>query len=132
MLWAVLDPYERYLYEKRVGRLEHAKASDDYFLTEDAMREGNPQGILDRKEAAFVPPTLIVQPVPDVNIPREIPERFAEAYRAAGGAIDVDWFPAEAHGFARGPSPATDHALVLMKAFIARQLASQAAIVDKV
>ena len=71
MLWAVLDPYERYLYERRDG-LDHANASMDYFLNEETMREGNPQGVLDRKESTPpLPPTLIIQPVPD----RTIPER---------------------------------------------------------
>lgn len=121
MLWAVLDSHARYLYEVSDGLHDHGKFSVDYFLTEETMREGNPQGVLERKEYTELPPTLIVQPVPDVNIPREIPERFAEAYRAAGASIDLEWFPAEAHGFARGPSPATDRALEVMKAFVARQ-----------
>lgn len=122
MLWAVLDPHARYLYEIRQG-LDHAQASVDYFLTEDAMREGNPQTILERHEPACLPPTLIVQPVPDVNIPREIPERFSQAYRAAGGSIELEWFPAEPHGFARTDGPSTERALEVMKTFIARQLA---------
>jgi len=120
MLWAVLDPHARYLYEKK-EELDHAEASVDYFLTEEAMREGNPQGMLDRKESVLLPPTLVVQPVPDRTIPREIPERFSEAFRAAGGSIDPEWFPAEDHAFARGPSPGTDRALAVMKAFVARQ-----------
>lgn len=122
MLWAVLDPHARYLYEKRED-LGHAQASVDYFLTEEAMIEGNPQAILDRQESVLLPPTLIVQPVPDRTIPREIPERFAESFRAAGGSIDLEWFPAEEHAFARAPSPGTDRALSLMKPFVARQFA---------
>lgn len=125
MLWAVLDPHARYLYERRDG-LDHAQASVDYFLTEETMIEGNPQAILDRHEPVPLRPSLIIQPVPDITIPREIPERFSEAYRAAGGSIELHWFPAEAHAFARQPGPATERALGVMKAFIARQLASVA------
>ncbi len=121
MLWAVLDPYARYRYERRERLDEHADSSVDYFLTEETMIEGNPQAILDRKEPVSLPPTLIIQPVPDINIPREIPERFSDAFRAAGGSIDVEWFPAEAHGFAREPSPGTNRAIEVMKSFLARQ-----------
>ena len=127
MLWAVLDPHYRYLYERREGLDQHADSSVAYFLNEETMIEANPQAILDRKEPVPLPPTLIVQPVPDINIPREIPERFAESVRAAGGSIELEWFPAEGHGFAREPSESTDRALVLMKAFIARQFAAVAA-----
>lgn len=123
MLWAVLDPYARYLYEKE-AQLDHAKSSEDYFLTIETMIEGNPQCILDRKEPVLLPPTLIIQPVPDRNIPREIPEQFAHSFLAAGGSIDLQWFPAEAHGFARNPSEATDRAVEAMHAFVARQLES--------
>lgn len=126
MLWAVLDPYARYLYERREGLDEHADSSVDYFLTDETMIEGNPQAILDRKERVPLPPTLIVQPVPDINIPREIPERFSESFRAAGGSIDLEWFPAEAHGFAREPSPGTNRAIEVMKSFVARQFAQVA------
>jgi acetyl esterase/lipase len=124
MLWAVLDPYERYLYERRDG-LDHANASIDYFLNEETMREGNPKAILDRNEAALpLPPTLIIQPVPDRTIPKEIPERFSESFRAAGGSIEVEWFPEADHAFARGPSPETDRAVDMMKKFVARQFAA--------
>jgi acetyl esterase len=127
MLWAVLDPHYRYLYERREGLDQHADSSVDYFLNEATMIEASPQAILDRKEPVPLPPTLIVQPVPDINIPREIPERFSESFRAAGGTAEVAWFPGESHGFAREAGESTERALVVMKAFIARQLAAVAA-----
>jgi acetyl esterase/lipase len=128
MLWAVLDPWARYLYARDGGGPPYlAHHGESYFQTEEAMREGNPQLILDRGEPVELPPTLLVQPYPDPNIPREIPERFVASFRAAGGAIELEWFPDEPHGFARTSSPETERALGLMKQFLARQLAARAA-----
>lgn len=128
MLWAVLDPWARYLYARDAGGPPHlAYHGESYFQTEEAMREGNPQLILDRGEAVAVPPTLLIQPYPDRNIPREIPERFVASFRAAGGTIELEWFPDEPHGFARSSSLETERALGLMKQFLSRQLPTSAA-----
>lgn len=124
-LWAVLDPYARYLYAKEAGRQDLVAHSEAYWLTREAMQEGNPQLILERAEEAELPPTLMIQPVPDANIPRSIPERFVESFGAAGGSIDIEWFPGMPHGFAREPGPETDRALALMKAFVAQQVAGR-------
>ena len=88
------------------------------------MKEGNPQLILERGEAAELPPVLILQGTADDNLPLAIPHRFVESYRAAGGNVELELFPGMPHGFARDPGPETDRALALMKAFIARQLSS--------
>ena len=125
LLWPVLDPYARYLYARDGDGPTHlAKHGESYFQTVDAMREGNPQLILERGEPVDLPPALIVQPYPDINIPREIPKRFSKAYRAAGGELELVWFPDEPHGFARKASDQTTRALIVMKDFIARQLNS--------
>ncbi len=65
----------------------------------------------------------------DDNVPLSISQRFAEAYRAAGGAVELELFPDMPHGFARNPGAASDRALELMKAFVARQLTGSQATV---
>ncbi|MBI3330115.1 MAG: alpha/beta hydrolase [Nitrospinae bacterium] len=120
--WPVLDSYARYLYAKEAGRAELVGATEAYFLTQEAMKEGNPQLILERGEPVELPPTLITIGTADDNVPLSIPHRFVEAYRAAGGAVELELFPGMPHGFANRPGPESDRALELMKAFVARQL----------
>lgn len=131
LLWGVLDPLVRYRYAQPLrggdhpGTVAHlARYSEAYFLTEEAMVEGNPQMILERGEPVELPPALILQGFPDSNVPKSIPERFVETYRARGGSIEIAWFPGSPHGFMRDPGPPTDRGVALAKAFIARQLAA--------
>ncbi len=127
--WPVLDPYARYLYAKESGRTSLVEATEGYFLTQEAMREGNPQLALERGEPVELPPTLIVQGTADDNVPLSIPHRFVAAYRAAGGAVELELFTDMPHGFVRNPGAESDRALELMKAFVARQLAGAKATV---
>jgi acetyl esterase/lipase len=92
----------------------------NYFENEAAIHEGNPQEILEREEAQALPPILIIQGTEDMNIPLTLPQRFAPAYRAAGGTVQVEWFPGQPHGFASNPSPDSTRAIEVMKAFIAQ------------
>ena len=75
-----------------------------------------------RGEPAELPPVLILQGTADDNLPLSIPHRFVDAYRAIDGSVELELFPGMPHGFARDSGPATDRALELMKAFVARQL----------
>lgn len=125
-LWPVLDPYARYLYAQNSGRQELITATRGYFLTEEAMREGNPQLLLDRREKVQLPPVLVIQGTADNNIPLSIPERFTNSYRASGGELDLELFPGMPHAFVANQSiPETKRALEIMKAWIARQVAAQ-------
>ena len=123
--WPVLDSHARYLYAKESGNDRLMKSSENYFLTEDAMRDGNPQLVLDRGEQSSLPPALILQGTNDDNVPLEISERFVETYRAAGGSIERELFPGMPHAFAREAGPESDRAVALMKAFVASQFGSR-------
>src|SRR5437867_4025633 len=46
--WPISDPLARYHMAKTRGNERLVQAHNDYFGTEDAMREGNPQLILER------------------------------------------------------------------------------------
>lgn len=124
-LWPVLDPYARYLYAQETTREELVTRTKDYFLTEEAMQEGNPQLLLDRREKVQLPPVLIIQGTSDNNVPLSIPKRFANSYRISRGKLDLELFSGMPHGFANQPSLETKRALEIMKAWIARQVAAQ-------
>jgi acetyl esterase/lipase len=120
--WPVLDSYARYGFAKEQGNASLISATEAYFVTEEAMKEGNPQLILERGEPVELPPTLIVQGTADNNVPLSVSERFEASYRAAGGFVERELFPDMSHGFARDAGAESDRAIALMKAFVARQL----------
>ncbi len=124
-VWPVLDPYARYIYAQEAGLKGLVDATKGYFLTEETMREGNPQLLLEQREKVQLPPVLIIQGTADNNVPLSIPERFAKSYRKSGGKCDLELFPSMPHGFASQPSSETTRALVIIKAWIARQVAAQ-------
>ena len=118
----VLDPYTRYFYDRRDGTADRAKRAEAYFLTTEAMKQANPQMILERGEAVSLPPTLIIQGDADGNIPNNVPLMFEESYTAAGGSVQLEWFPGMGHQFSREPGVEADRAIEIMRAFIARQI----------
>ena len=124
--WPVLDSHARYVYAKEAGQDRLMKSSESYFLTEEAMREGSPQQVVERGDHTVLPPVLILQGTKDDNVPLSLSERFVAAYRAAGGRAERELFPGMPHAFARQPGPETDRAIALMKAFIGRQLGGEA------
>ena len=121
--WPVLDPYARYLYAQESNNERLAASSEAYFLSQDTMKEGNPQHILERGEKVQLPPTIIIQGTKDDNVPLSIPQNFEIAFRGAGGDIQVEYFTDMVHGFGNTPGPESDRAIGLMKAFVARRLA---------
>ena len=124
--WPVLDSHARYLYAKEAGQDRLMKSSENYFLGEAAMKEGNPQQVLERGEQTSLPPLLILQGTDDDNVPLSISERFVATYRAAGGSVERELFPGMPHAFAREPGAESDRAIALMKAFLGYQLGASA------
>jgi acetyl esterase len=118
--WPVVDPLYRYRFacERRMQNL--VEKHQAYWLSEDAMREGSPQCILDRGEDVDVPPTLVIQGTFDDNIPLEMIDRFAHSYRSAGGHIEVKKYPGMPHDFiSKNPgAPASMEALQRIKSFV--------------
>ena len=124
--WPVVDPYARYFFARSRGNQRLEEATEAYFLAEDAMQEGNPHLILQRGEEIALPPILIIQGTEDDNLPVPVTEQFAAAYAKAGGEIKLEIFAGMPHGFANRPGPQSDRALMLIKTFVARQLAGVA------
>jgi acetyl esterase/lipase len=118
----ISDPYARYLQAEKMKRAEMMQKSKTYFNPWAAVYEGNPQQMLDRREAVSLPPLLIMQGALDDNVIPPIQEKFAASYRAAGGECQLDVFDGCEHEWIAHPGPQTDRAHEMVKAFIAKHL----------
>lgn len=96
-----------------------------FFSPWEAIREGNPQEILERGEKVALVPFLVMQGALDDNVLPQMQEEFATAYRAAGGQCDYRLFENSTHEWVAEPGPQTDKARETVKDFIARQLGSR-------
>ena len=100
LCWPISDPLARYRMVKEKGNTRLVEAHDAYWASEAEMEEGNPQLILERGEAATpLPPAIVVQGTADDNVTPDMADRFAAAYRARGGALDLHKFDGQPHTF---------------------------------
>jgi len=118
----VSDPYARYLNAEKRAWAEMINYSKTYFNPWESIHEGNPQEILDRREAVALPPLLIMQGELDDNVLPTIQEKFANSYRAAGGECQFEIFAGCEHRWVAQEGAQTDRAAEMVKEFIARQL----------
>jgi dipeptidyl aminopeptidase/acylaminoacyl peptidase len=95
---------------------------DRYWITVEAMQEGNPVQILQRHEQVELPPLLVVHPEKDQWMTPAAGQAFVSAYNAAGGAAEFAVFPGMPHGIAGWDEPSIQSAVDRMKAFIAIQV----------
>jgi acetyl esterase len=123
--WPVIDPLARYRMVKGKNMTAYSEAHEAYWPDEAAMAEGNPQLILERGEAAQLPPALYIQGTADAALPAEMPHKFAAAYRHAGGSLDLKMVEGEGHTFIiRQPQAAASlKALGLIAAFVRYRVA---------
>ena len=126
LLWPVIDPLARYRMAQERQNRHLLDAHAAYFPNEDAMQLANPQLIVERGEAAQTPPMLYIQGTDDDNLLPEMPDRFADAYRRAGGDISVHKFEGQPHTFiTKKPADAdSDAAIKLIIAFIRERSAA--------
>ncbi len=119
----ISDPYARFLQAEKMQRDSMVKNTRTYFNPWETIFEGNPQQMLERKEAVALPPLLVMQGALDTNVLPAIQEKFAATYKAAGGDISLTVFEGCEHEWIAKPGPQTDRAHEMVKAFIARNLA---------
>ena len=65
---------------------------------------------------------LIIQENRDMNVPMSMPHAFVESYRAAGGSVELEEYPDMPYNLILRVGNETDHALGVVKAFVAQQL----------
>jgi acetyl esterase/lipase len=123
----ISDTVARYQQAEKMKRESMIKNNKTYFRPWESIVESNPQGILDRREAVTLPPLLIMQGALDDNVLPAVQEKFAASYRAAGGECELSVFEGCEHEWVAKPGPQTDRAHEMVKAFIARNLASRRA-----
>ena len=119
----VADPLARYHAVRERGNDRLVEAHHQFWPSEQAMAEGNPQLILDRGEPIEKPPALIMQGTADDNLTPDMAANFAAAYTKAGGSIAFHRFEGQPHAFiARDPAaPDAMRALGLIADFIHHQ-----------
>ena len=118
----ISDPVARFQQAEKMKREGMIENSRIYFNPWETIYEGNPQRILERREPARLVPLLIMQGALDDNVLPALQEKFAAAYKAAGGDIKYELFEGSEHEWVATPGPQTDRAREMVKAFIARQL----------
>jgi acetyl esterase/lipase len=118
----ISDPFARYQQAEKMKRAEMIRNTKTYWVPWETIHEGNPQQILDREEKVSLPPLLIMQGSLDDNVLPALQEKFAAAYRAAGGECQLEIFENCEHLWVDKPGPMTDKAHEMVKAFIARNL----------
>ena len=121
--WPVSDPPARYRYAIERKMDIHVQCHEAYWPDIDAMADGSPQRLVAERAATHLPPALIIQGDADVIVPPDMSDRFAAAYRAAGGAVALASFAGEDHTFItkKPGSQASDDAIARIAAFIHRE-----------
>jgi acetyl esterase/lipase len=133
MCWPVIDPLARYRYAKKLkagGKPypdlvdQVLPCHDEYWLTEEAMAEGNPVLALERGERVELPPAIYLQGTRDLAHPRPDLDRFVAEYRKAGGRVELELFEDEGQAFiTRNPtSPAAGQAVEKIIEFVHREI----------
>ena len=118
----ISDTYARFQQAERTKRDAMIENNRIYFNPWEAIHEGNPQEILERREAVTLVPLLIMQGALDDNVLPAVQEKFAATYRSAGGVCELTIFEGCEHEWVAKPGPQTDRAREMVKAFIGRQL----------
>ena len=124
LCWPISDPLARYRMVKEKGNARLVESHDAYWSSEAEMAEGNPQLILERGEAALpLPPAIVVQGTGDDNVTPDMADRFAAAWRARGGRLDLHKFAGQPHTFIMRDPPHEDsrRATELIRDFVLAQ-----------
>jgi acetyl esterase len=118
----ISDPYARFLNAEKIKREFMVEKTKKWFVPWETIYEANPQQILERREKVSLPPLLLMQGALDDNVLPAFQEKFAAAYRAAGGDCQLEVFEGCEHLWIDTPGPATERAHAMVRAFIARNL----------
>lgn len=123
--WPVSDPRARYVYARERAMDLHVRSHDAYWADEAEMDAGSPMRIVQDGKAERLPPLLLIQGSADVVLSPNMSERFAEAYRAAGGSVKLRTYADQPHTFiTKDPEGASSRqALADICAFVSAEVA---------
>src|SRR5260370_26874181 len=96
------------------------KNNTTFFNPWETIFEGNPQQMLDRREAVTLVPLLIMQGALDDNVLPAVQEKFVATYKAAGRVCEGHLFEGEQLQWVVKPGPPTARAPELGKGFTPR------------
>ncbi|OVZ54295.1 hypothetical protein CDO44_26460 [Pigmentiphaga sp. NML080357] len=121
--WPILDPLARYRMAQARQLAQLVEAHQAFWPDEAAMERDNPHRLVERGEARYLPPVLLIQGTADANVDHLGADAFGEQYRAAGGAIEVLKYDDEVHMFmtVEPASPASLHAMDRIRHFVRSQ-----------
>jgi len=131
LCWPVIDPLSRYRYAKalKAGAPPYPEVvdrvlpgHDAYWVTEDAMADGNPTLALERGEAVETPPVVYIQGSRDQAHPRPDLDRFVAGYRKIGGQVDLELIEGEAEGYISKKPAAAERTIARIVEFVHKQL----------
>lgn len=100
---------------------ELAANHEGAFASLAAMHEASPLARVEEGRFQAKPAILVIQGREDINLTPAMSERFADAYRRAGGEITVAIEPGFPHAFASIPSAQSDRAITRTLAFLDAQ-----------
>lgn len=107
-LWPVSNPLARFEFAIEVGRHELVRAHQGYFGSREAMHQASVQRVLRSREYTHLPPTFIVQPGEDTNVPQFMTNDLLSAFRGVGIEVEYLHMPGLPHAFAYEASADTD------------------------
>ena len=123
-LWPVSNPLYRYNYAKRVNREELVAAHDGYFRSEAAMVNASVQRVLSETTNLKPPPTLVIQPGEDANVPEPMTLDLLRMLQACDAELTYRYMPGLPHAFAYEPSFDTDRCADYVWTFIRERLSA--------
>lgn len=118
----ISNTFARFQNAEEKKREPMIKNNKTFFVPWETIHESNPQEILDRREKVTLVPLLIMQGALDDNVLPAMQQKFAAAYKSAGGQVDYHVFPDSVHEWVAEPGLQTDRAREMVKAFIARNV----------
>jgi dipeptidyl aminopeptidase/acylaminoacyl peptidase len=131
LCWPVIDPLSRYRYAKalKAGGPPYPDVvdrvlpgHDAYWVTEEAMAEGNPTLALERGEPVETPPVVYIQGSADKAHPRPDLDRFVAQYRKIGGQVDLELLEGETEGYISKRPAAAERTISRIIEFVHKQL----------
>lgn len=121
-LWPVSNPVYRYQFAQSTGRDDLVRAHEGYFGSIQRMENASVQRTLRSGEAVQPPPTMVVQPGDDANVPEEMTIDLIRALQERNTAVNYRYMPNLPHAFAYRPSADAHRCCEYIWSFVRGQL----------